>query len=290
MFCRFAATLRNYAVTGGCAHTGTLVATIFLTLCLVGCGSSIPFGSFQNKDVTTSSNNAKSFANVQNSSWDQYGQGPPSFVDCSPSPCDGISFSMAQNIKSPSMTGSSAGFNLGGSAVYSDALFVNHLIGAFSSQGLNDTSGTLVPTLHTFNYDVYFYGNNLALSQALEFDINQFFNSMGLIWGHECRIAGGNEWDIWDNQKGHWVATGVPCNPKANTWNHVSIQVQRTESNQLRYQSITLNGVTYTLNKTYPAGTAPSNWYGVTINYQMDGNSRQAPYAVYLDKLTFSYE
>src|SRR5581483_4376384 len=40
---------------------------------------------------------ANSFPNLQQSSgWGVYGQGPPSFVDCSPSPCDGITFSMEQ--------------------------------------------------------------------------------------------------------------------------------------------------------------------------------------------------
>jgi hypothetical protein len=290
MFCRFAAHYAGFHAARLCFSKIAAFLGILLVICLIGCGSPAALNSSPSKAATVTSSNAKSFVNVQSSNWYQYGQGPPSFVDCSPSPCDGISFSMGQNIKSPSMSGSSAGFNLGGSAVYSDALFVNHLIGALSSQGLPDTTGTMVPALHSFTYDVYFYGDNLNLSQALEFDVNQFFNGMGLIWGHECRIAGGNEWDIWDNQKGHWTATGISCNPKANSWNHVTIQVQRTQDNQLLYQSITLNGDTHTLNKTYPAGTAPSNWYGVTINYQMDGNSRQDPYAVYLDNLTFSYQ
>jgi hypothetical protein len=233
---------------------------------------------------------ANSFSNLQQSSgWAAYGQGPPSFVDCSPSPCDGITYSMEQGIKSPSMSGSAAQFDLGGTAVYSDALFNNHLIGAFSSQGLPDNNKTLVPTYHSFTYDVYFYGANLELSQAVEFDMNQFFDNLGFIWGHECRIAGGHEWDIWDNINQHWVPTGVACHPNDNAWNHVTIQVQRTASNQLLYQSITLNGVTSTLNQYYNPGAAV-NWYGVTINYQMDGNYAQSPYTVYLDNLTFSYE
>ena len=38
-------------------------------------------------------NRGNSFSNLQNSAgWGEYGQGPPDFVDCSPSPCDGISF------------------------------------------------------------------------------------------------------------------------------------------------------------------------------------------------------
>ena len=201
---------------------------------------------------------AKSFSNLQQvAGWGTYGQGPPSFIDCSPSPCDGITFSMKQGIQSPSMTGSSTQFNLGGTAVYTDALFNNHLIGPFSSQGLPDTNKTLVPAYHDFTYDVYFYGTNLELSQAVEFDMNQFFNNLGFIWGHECRIAGGHEWDIWDNVNAHWVPTGIACNPVDNPWNHLTIQVQRTADNQLLYQSITLNGVTNTVNQYYDPGAAP---------------------------------
>ncbi|MGC2646167.1 MAG: Ig domain-containing protein [Candidatus Sulfotelmatobacter sp.] len=239
---------------------------------------------------TPVSNPGNTFSNLQQSAgWGEYGQGPPSFIDCSPSPCDGITYAMTQGIKSPSMSGSATEYDLGGTAVYSDALFNNHLIGAFSSQGMPDTNQTLVPTYHNFTYDVYFYGTNLELSQAVEFDINQFFDNLGFIWGHECRIAGGHEWDVWNNLTAHWTPTGIPCYPLDNSWNHLTIKVQRTSNNQLLYQSIPLNGVTNTLNQYYDPGSAV-NWYGVTINYQMDGNYQQAPYTVYLDNLTFTYE
>ena len=233
---------------------------------------------------------ANTFSNLQHGSgWASYGQGPPDFVDCSPSPCDGISFSMSQNISSPSMSGDATQFSLGGTAVYTDALFNNHLIGDLSSQGIPDANRTQVPSYHNFTYDVYFYGTNLELSQAVEFDINQFFDNLGFIWGHECRIAGGHEWDVWDNVTAHWTPTGIACNPVDNAWNHLTIQVQRTADNQLLYQSITLNGMTSTLNQYYDPGSTPG-WYGVTVNYQMDGNYQQSPYSVYLDDLTFAYQ
>jgi hypothetical protein len=238
--------------------------------------------------VSGSTSGEKSFTNLQRGgAWGQYGQRAPTFVDCSPSPCDNISFWMNRGTSSPSLSGDSSEFGLGQGAAYGDALFNNHLIGDFSSQGLPDTNKTLIPTLHNFVYDVYFYGTNVNASQALEFDINQFTNGLSFIWGHECRVAGGNEWDIWNNQAGHWVATGVPCYPKSNDWNHLVIQVERTSNNQLLYKSITLNGQQYNLNATY-APTSTS-WYGVTVNYQMDGNSSQTPYKVYLDNLTFKY-
>jgi hypothetical protein len=231
-----------------------------------------------------------SFSNLQHSGgWAGAGQRAPTFVNCSPSPCDNITFSMTQNIKSPSMSGESTEFNLGGSQGYGDGFWNNHLIGDFSSQGMPDSNHTLVPTLHNFTYDVYFWGGNLGLSQAVEFDINQFFNNLGFIWGHECRVAGGNEWDVWDNLNQRWVPTGVSCYPNSNSWNHLTLQVQRTSNNQLLYQSITLNGKTSTLNQYYNPGPAVG-WYGVTVNYQEDGNSSQSPYSVYLDELTFTYE
>jgi hypothetical protein len=235
-------------------------------------------------------NPGKAFSNLQQSGgWGTYGLTPPSYATCSPSPCDGITYSMSQGIGTPSMSGDSAQYNLGGTTVYADALFNNHLIGDFSSQGMPDNNHTLVPAYHNFTYDVYFYGTNLGVSQAVEFDINQFFDNLGFIWGHECRIAGGNEWDVWDNINQHWVPTGIVCYPNSNSWNHLTIQVQRTPNNQLLYQSITLNGVTSAVNQYYNPGST-EGWYGVTINYQMDGNYEQSPYAVYLDNLTFTYE
>lgn len=235
-------------------------------------------------------NAAKTFSNVQRAGgWGQFGQGPPNFVDCSPSPCDGISFSMTQDVNNPSMSGNATIFNVGGNAPYSDALFNNHLIGPLSSQGTFDENGSLVPSISNFTYDVYFYGDNLDSSEALEFDINQFFGGMGFIFGHECRIAAGNEWDVWDNANGKWIHTGVPCHPNSNSWNHVILQVHRTSDNHLTYQSITLNGQTTTLNWSFEHGSA-ENWYGVTVNFQMDGNSKQDSYNVYLDNLTVSYQ
>ncbi len=196
---------------------------------------------------------------------------------------------MAQGVQSPSLSGQASEYNVGGNAAFADALWNNHLIGSSSSQGLPDNDQTLVPSLHSFTYDLYFYGDNLGLSQALEFDVNQFFDKMGFIFGHECRIAAGNEWDVWDNQNQRWVSTGIACYPNSNSWNHLTIKVQRTSNNELLYQSITLNGVTGNLNWTFPAGST-NGWYGLTINYQMDTDSQHDSYNTYLDNLTFSYE
>jgi hypothetical protein len=230
------------------------------------------------------------FTNLhQQAGWTGYALLPPSYNICTSCVPSGpqATWSMTQGISSPSLSGNSSLMQIGGDTDYSDILWNNHLIGNFSSQGMPDYSQTIVPNLYNFTYDVYFYVEDPSVSQALEFDINEFVGGYSYIWGHECRIAGGNEWDVWDDQSGAWHPTGVACNPLANAWNHLTLQVQRTTDNQLLFQSITLNGVTSTLN--YYGSPTPTTWYGVTINYQQDGNYEQTPYSVWLDKLNFSY-
>jgi major membrane immunogen (membrane-anchored lipoprotein) len=239
----------------------------------------------------TVSSSGKIFWNVHGSGgWKSYAQQPPNYGDCTWCTPSGpqTTWAMYQGVKNPTMTGNSTQYNIGGTEAYTDVLWNNHLIGDLSSQGLPDSNHTLVPTLHNFTYDVYFWGNNLGASQALEFDVNQFFGGMGFTWGTECRLAGGYEWDVW-NDAGKWLPTGIPCNPNNNSWNHLVLQVQRTSDNKLTYQSITLNGQTHVLNWTYRPFSAPG-WYGVTINYQMDGNYKQTPYTVFVDKLNITYQ
>jgi hypothetical protein len=239
----------------------------------------------------TVSSSGKTLWNVHSSGgWKSYAQQPPNYGDCTWCTPSGpqTTWAMYQGVKNPTMTGNSTQYNIGGTEAYTDVLWNNHLIGDLSSQGLPDSNHTLVPTLHNFTYDVYFWGNNLGASQALEFDVNQFFGGMGFTWGTECRLAGGYEWDVW-NDAGRWLPTGIPCNPNNNSWNHLVLQVQRTSDNKLTYQSITLNGQTHVLNWTYSPFSAPG-WYGITVNYQMDGNNKQTPYTVFVDQLNVTYQ
>jgi hypothetical protein len=241
------------------------------------------------KASTTVKVNGTSLSHLQASGgWTGWGELPPDYNTCA-YPCPGVTWGMTQGIKSPSLSGDATEFNIGGTTPYADVLWNNHLIGQSSSQGLPDSNHTLLPTLHNFTYDAYFYPTNLGVTQALEFDINMYFDGLSLIWGHQCNVLGGNVWDIWDNVNHQWVSTGVACHPKNNEWNHVTIQVQRESDNWLLFQSITLNGVTSTINRYYAPGSVSGSWWGVTVNYQMDGNHDQAGYSAYLDNFTFTY-
>ena len=223
--------------------------------------------------------------------WSGYALLPPSWGICSSCTSTGsrLKWSWTPKISSPSKDGLSTKSHYGGgTAQWGDVLWNNHLIGNFSSQGLPDTSHTLVPKFHTFTYDVYFWISNASVSQALEFDINQFVHGKKFIWGHECRIAGGHQWDIYNDVGKKWMATGVPCKPVSGAWNHLTIVAQRTSDDQLLFKTITLNGKTATINHKEPPTS--TSWHGITVNYQLDGARQMTPYSVYLDKFTFKME
>ena len=108
-------------------------------------------------------------------------------------------------------------------------------------------------------------------------------------WGTQCNHLGDGDWDIWNNVQAHWFSTGAPCNLINNGWNHVTIQVQRESNNDLLYQSITMNGVTYNINQTVAPFSVPASWYGMTVNFQMDGNYNMSPNTTYLDNFNVTY-
>jgi hypothetical protein len=217
--------------------------------------------------VVGGTGDSKSFVNLESDShWNHFSLMPPSYNICG---------------SCTSVEGNSMKFSIGGKTPFSDALWNQK----FTTRLADEKS---VPNYHDFVYDVWFFSSTIEKSQALEWDINQFFGGKSFIWGHECRIAGGHEWDTWDNVHMHWVKSGIPCNPKNNAWNHLTIHVQRTSDNRLYFKSITLNGFTASTNR-YDKPT-PTSWYGMTINYQQDGNRYQEGYSIYQDKISFFYK
>ncbi len=245
-------------------------------------------GSTYHQVNATIAQSGNVISNIQTASgnWKSWAQLAPYSVDCN-APCPGVSFSEYYGVSNPSHSGHATQFNLGGTTPYADALFSAQVMGQNSPQ-LRDANHTLLPSIHYYTYDTDVYVTNLAVTQVLEFDISMYMNGTGMIWGTQCNHLGDGDWDIWDNTNAHWISAGVPCKMN-NGWNHVTLQMQRENNNTLFYQSITLNGETYTLNRTYAPFSVPSNWWGTTLNFQMDGNSKESSNTVYLDNFTLTY-
>jgi hypothetical protein len=180
---------------------------------------------------------------------------------------------MAENVLSPALDGKSAQFNLGGKTPYSDALWWKQLGGNNAIKNLT--------------YDLNFYITNSSAPEALEFDVNQSNNAYKFIFGTQCNIKDGAQWDVWGNAAGNWIHTGIPCTaPSAYTWHHLTWQFQRTAT-QVIYVSLTYDGVTHYVNRTYPART--HNVSEINVAFQMDGDSKQTAFSAWLDKVSLTY-
>lgn len=181
--------------------------------------------------------------------------------------------SMSPNQPNPSVSGGSSLFTLGGPTQYSNALWWREL-------GADDQ-----PT--HFVYDLYFFIDNAAAPEALEFDVNQSFGGVRYTWGSECSYKNTGKWDIWDPAKEAWVTTKAPCPSVASgQWHHLVWQLERVNG-QVHYISVTVdNNVMPVDLYFYPQGNYGGD--GVNVAFQMDGDYKQTPYKVWLDKVTLS--
>ena len=182
-------------------------------------------------------------------------------------------YTQTLNQATPSMDGNSSQFWLGGTSAvpYADALWWNQL-GA-------------QPAATNFVYDLYFYIQTPQYAQALEFDANQSVNGKKFIFGTQCNIRGGAQWDVWDGAQ--WQHTGITCNaPSAYTWHHVILEFSRTSTN-VNFLSVSLDGNRQYINRSYPAITV--NAAELNVAFQIDGDYAQHNYSVWLDKVRFFY-
>lgn len=181
-----------------------------------------------------------------------------------------VSYSMTQNINSPSIDGRSQQHWLGSGTPYSNALWWKQL-------GPN-------PNATHFIYDLYFYYTNSGAPQSLEFDVNQALNYKKYTFGTQCSIRGSKQWDVWDSYNKKWIHTGIACPaPPTYKWNHLVWEFQRVDG-KAKFISVTLNGVKHYINKSYsPHSTSIKE---LDVAFQMDGNSSGQSYKVWIDKVT----
>lgn len=183
---------------------------------------------------------------------------------------------MAENQTTPSVSGASAEFHLGGAVGYSNNLWWKNL----------DTNSTATH----FEYDFWLLAPDPSLPQALEFDVNQSFGGTRWVFGTECNLDGNGRWDVWDASppNGHWAPSQLGCPRLApNTWAHFVWHFERV-ADQVHYVKLTVNGTDYTVDM-YQATQQNWNSNQLTVAVQLDGNSTQQPYSVFIDNVTLTY-
>jgi hypothetical protein len=181
-------------------------------------------------------------------------------------------YSMSQFVSSPSLDGKSAHFWLGGTTPYSNALWWKQL-------------GAVDSAKH-FVYDLKFFFKNMHAVQSLEFDVNQSVNGLKYIFGTECNVVNGKGWRIWDTRNKAWITSGKSCSLRANDWNHLTWEFERVGS-QIHFIAVTLNGYRQVVDRYFYAKSSGSR--ELNVAFQMDGNSQQEDYSVWVDQIALYY-
>jgi hypothetical protein len=221
-----------------------------------GTSATFPIG-VQDTTVPTPLAGSANFPNLDDAS----GWGSCGDTGCAGGGANATSFTLTQNVSSPSKDGGSAEIAITGPP-YADALWWNKL-------GAQDTKTNYL-------WDFWFYVPDSANSaQALEFDVWQSTSISGVMkkfmFGTQCDYVH-QVWDYWNPAQGQWVSTGISC-PKfqTNTWHHLIYFVQRIGDSRdtLLYGNVTLDGVTTQWNIT--AAPETTNWAaGTGVQHQLD--------------------
>lgn len=182
---------------------------------------------------------------------------------------------MAQHVAAPSLSGSSAQFQLlKGTRPFGGVLWFK----ALSAQN----SAT------HFIYDLNFFVDNPGAAQALEFNVAQSADGAHYDFSTQCDLAGGHIWRVWDPVGFKWVASAATCaEPSANTWVHLVWEFERQPGGDVMFTAVTMDGVRQMVNMSMPHTPDPNS--GVAIAYQSDSNFKGMPYSVWLDKVNLTF-
>jgi hypothetical protein len=175
-------------------------------------------------------------------------------------------------MSSPSVDGTSGRFYLGPTGQYNNCLWPIKL-------------GSSTTASH-FILDTYYQLSDPSVAQGVEFSSNKHVGTKWYKFSVQCSYNKG-VFSVWDTAGGKWSATNIPCRrPGRNTWDHLTVRTQLSNGKAV-FLSLTLNQVTYAINKSfYP--TTKSSSYSYGVHFQMDGNRAGNAYYAWVDNLKYA--
>ncbi len=209
--------------------------------------------------------NAKVWSAIQNMG------GWQSCSDCAGGGATTGNYWSAANQSSPSMSGSSREFYVGGKA-WSNALWYNKV-----------GSGYSWAWHFLWDFWVRFDSTSAAHAHSAEYDIWQVIGGREYMMGTQCNFETG-VWDVWDSKNFQWKPTGIGC-PRfsADQWHHIQWYIERQGSNY-HYGVLVVDGNAHFLDRTYttdPVGRDDS----VGVQFQLDENGSGTPLHEWVDNV-----
>lgn len=145
-------------------------------------------------------------------------------------------------------------------------------------------------TATTFDLTIFFYFSSATPMQALEFTMSTWVNDQRWEWALQWEHIGdgtpqqGNPptWRLWTGSS--WQNIGVSQQLSAETWHMFHLKGDLLHG-QVHYMDFTCDDTSAHLDQTFAPVSAPGNKLAVAV--QLDGDSQEDPYQVYLDGVNF---
>jgi len=187
-------------------------------------------------------------------------------------------YSMVRGISYPTLSGSSAEFNIGGSFPYADAYWY------FRHQALSKAFKSL-----RYEFDLYIPAGLENAPQAIEFEVQQRLNGYVYNFGWQA-LYPGNQWRVFNYTLKRWESTGVPLTRfSPGTWHHIVTEYHNDPATHTTYHdAITVDGVRHVLSIKH-AATTTSAGNEFTNAFQLDLNGTPTAFKVFVDNMKITY-
>ena len=155
---------------------------------------------------------------------------------------------------------------------------------------------TSEPAATTFTLNLFFrfsppttFNNQGAPSivQALEFSMSKWYQAQRYEWAVQWQNVGSGapQWRLWNPHAAEpWASLGIPATFAGDQW-HSLILEGEIHQGMVRYQTLIVDGQSHALNVDVAPVAAPGEADRLAVAFQLDGNSVESPYDMFVDKV-----
>jgi uncharacterized repeat protein (TIGR01451 family) len=202
------------------------------------------------------------------SEWDIYREGSPTCVN-------------PENVPTPSLDGNALQFAIVGGSPYGNCHYYRNLPSQpYATQFTYTLSFWFTPTTTCNNQ------GGPSTVQALEFSMSKWYQSKRYEFALQWQNVGNGapQWRYWDGY--HWVPPIPPITQclQAGQWHTLELEGE-VVGQQVHYQRFTIDDDSYVIDVTTSPISTPGEPDRLAIAVQLDGNSEESPYEVFVDKV-----
>ncbi|KAF5432198.1 hypothetical protein C5S39_04145 [Candidatus Methanophagaceae archaeon] len=201
---------------------------------------------------------------------------------------EGLPTWVIENVATPSIDGNSLRCSITGGDPYSNVHCYREFPSDQNATVFNLSLSFLFSPTTTFN-------NQNSIVQALEFSMSKWHQSkryeFALQWENvEQNVGdGAPQWRYWNpHHPDKWVNLGISDTLEGEQWHSFTMEGEIINE-QVHYRRFTIDQQSHNLDITVPPNSTSGEDDRLSVAIQLDGNSREDPYDVFIDQVSLEY-